>query len=138
VFRVDETGPLTTFVFRERVSDADFDKYLSLYDAIVARGEPWVSIFDARDVRPLDSKQVRRQAEWIKRNREALSKLNVGIAFVIPSPMIRGVLKAILWMQPLPQPHVVVASISAAYAWCVLQLKAAGLPVPRVPASEDD
>ncbi len=130
MFRVDETGPLRTFVFRQRVSDADFDEYLRAYDGIVARGEPWVSIFDARDVRPLDSRQVRRQADWIKRNAESLRTLNLGIAFVIPSPMIRGVLKAILWIQPLPQPHVVVADMGAAHAWCKLQLEAAGLPVP--------
>jgi hypothetical protein len=130
VFHIEQDGGLITFVFRDRVSDGDFDRYLSTYDRVVARGEPWVSIFDARDVRPLDSKQVRQQADWIERNSQVLSKLNFGIAFVIPSPTIRGVLKAILWLQPIPQQHVVVATMSAAYGWCESQLRAAGLRAP--------
>jgi hypothetical protein len=137
VFNLEQSGPLITFAFRGSVSAADFDEYLAAYDAILARDKQWVSIFDARDVRPLDSKQVRRQADWIKRNAAVLSRLNLGIAFVIPSPMIRGVLRAILWIQPLPQPHVVVANMSAAYSWCAIQLRAVGLPVPSIPMSDD-
>ncbi len=137
MFKVDENGPLITFAFRDHVSDREFDEYLAFYDRLVARNEPWVSLFDAREVRPLESKQVWRQADWIKRNAAALRKLNLGIAFVIPSPVIRGVLKAILWLQPLPQPHVVVANMSAGYGWCELQLKAGGLAMPKLRADAD-
>jgi hypothetical protein len=131
MFRLDEAWPLLTFVFRDHVSEADFDAYLTAYERVIARGDHWVSIFDARDVKPLEAKLVRRQAEWIKRHAEVLTARNLGIAFVIPSPMIRGVLKAILWLQPLPQQHVVVANMDAAHAWCELQLRGAGLQATR-------
>ena len=43
--------------------------------------------------------------------------LCVGGAFVISSPIIRGALAAILWMQPLPWPHTVVGDVAAGERW---------------------
>lgn len=39
------------------------------------------------------------------RNRDAIARRVVGIGFVLPSIVTRGVLKAILKWQPMPCPH---------------------------------
>ena len=59
----------------------------------------------------------RRQAHWIKQNEELLRRYSLGAALVIQSPIVRGMLKAILWIQPMPQPHAVFFNIEAALAW---------------------
>ena len=43
--------------------------------------------------------------------------------------VVRGALIAMLWVQPLPFPHKVVADVAAADAWCLQQLNGAGPPL---------
>ena len=52
-----------------------------------------------------------------KANAQNLKDNALGVALVISSPVVRGMLKAILWMQPMPQPHVVCATVEEGLAW---------------------
>lgn len=38
-------------------------------------------------------------------------------AFVLASPLVRGLLTAILWISPMPAPHEIVATVAEAEAW---------------------
>ncbi len=130
---VDETlWPLVIFRSRGVLNDAQFDQYLRAYDRVLGRRELYAALFDAREAKPLEVGHAKRQAKWIADNSEALKKYNVGIAFVIPSPMIRGVLKAILWMRPMPQPHIVFQTVHEALPWLIEKLRRAGLEIPDV------
>jgi hypothetical protein len=50
------------------------------------------------------------QAGWMKRHEVETRRGTAGIAFVIPSALVRGALTAILWLQPLACPHFVTAN----------------------------
>jgi hypothetical protein len=126
----DSRWPLVMFIAKGSLSESQFDSYLGLYSRILSRGERYVAIFDAREAKPMDVQLVKRQARWIDENAEALVRCNVGIAFVIPSPMIRGVFKAILWIRPMPQPYVVLNTMQEAADWASRKLRDAGLQVP--------
>ena len=68
--------------------------------------------------------QVRRQASHM-RERSELSKLYVrGIAMVIPSAVIRGVLKVILSIAPMPCPHAVFNELDEANRWAGARIAA--------------
>jgi hypothetical protein len=71
----------------------------------------------------------------MKANRAAIARHSVGVALVIPSPMIRGVLKAILWIEPMPQPHKLCAGEAEAVAWLKERLAAAKAPPPASAAT---
>ena len=60
-------------------------------------------------------------------NREVLARQCVGNAFVISNPLVRGVLTAILWLQPLPSDYIVVGTLKEAEAWCMKKLTEAGI-----------
>jgi hypothetical protein len=46
-----------------------------------------------------------------------MRKYSLGAALVITSPVVRGMLKALLWMQPMPQPHIVCGTTEEALRW---------------------
>jgi hypothetical protein len=57
------------------------------------------------------------------------------VALVIQSPMIRGVLKAILWIEPMPQPYKVCATKDEAIAFLRERLRAAGMELRSYPGA---
>jgi hypothetical protein len=57
------------------------------------------------------------QAEWMKLHAAEIRLNTLGIAFVISSPLVRGALTAILWLQPLACPHLVTADLDQGIAW---------------------
>jgi hypothetical protein len=112
------------------VDAARFDAYISEFETLLERNERFAAVFDARHARPLDVRLVEKKAKWMDDNAQRLKRLNVGIAFVIPSPMIRGVLQAILWLHPIPQPYNVCDAMPQALDWIARRLRQNGLRVP--------
>jgi hypothetical protein len=109
--------PLVIFRFSKDVTLAQLNKYLARQDELLARHEPTASLVLAEDVKLWDTPVLRRQAEWIKQNDELLRTYGLGSALVMQSPLVRGMLKAVLWMAPMPQPHVVCGTVEEALRW---------------------
>lgn len=131
VIEIDESRwPLVAFTFGGEVTARELDAYLAAADRMLATGEQYIGIVYARDVRPWDSALVRRQADWMKANEPGLRRASLGVALVLPSLMLRGLLRAVLWLQPMPQPHVVCASTAEAMTWIDERLHRAGLELP--------
>lgn len=127
--RVDVTGfPLVVVTYEGMVDDAEFDAYLAELDRHVLRRQRCAFVFDARNAGRSPATQRRKQAEWMKANDEVLRSYSAGYAFVISSPLVRGALTAILWLQSLPAPFTVVATFSEAERWARAQLQS---PSPR-------
>ena len=59
----------------------------------------------------------------MKHNDALLRTYSAGSAFVISSPLVRGGLTAILWLQALPSPFIVVATRPEAESWARAQLQ---------------
>jgi hypothetical protein len=64
-----------------------------------------------------DSDLVRQQSEWIRVNREAVTRLNRGTAFITSSAMITGLVRAIFYFQPFPVPHAFFRNLPEAVSW---------------------
>jgi hypothetical protein len=115
---VDERHwPFVVFHFRGQVSMDELEKYLARQDELLARHQPTCSIVLAEEAKLWETPVLRRQAEWIKTNQELLRRYSLGAALVIQSPIVRGMLKAILWIQPMPQPHAVFPRVDDALRW---------------------
>ncbi|MES1178073.1 MAG: hypothetical protein ABUL62_27365 [Myxococcales bacterium] len=59
---------------------------------------------------------------------------SAGSAFAIDSPLVRGGLTAIAWLQSLPSPFIVVATLAEAEGWARINCSCR----PRVPLSDAD
>jgi hypothetical protein len=125
----DRYWPLVLFRFSGTVSLPQLNAYLKRQDEQLARREHMGSLVLTEDLRMWDAPVLRRQAEWIKQNEETLRRYSVGAALVIRSPVVRGMLKAILWIQPMPQPYVVCSEIDEALRWLHARFLAANVQV---------
>lgn len=131
--------PLVRVTFDGLASDAEFDKYLSgITDLLMVGRQKTVTVLDARASARAPATQRKRQAAWIKEHESLLRRYSLGTAFVITSPLVRGVLTAILWLQQLPTPHTVVATIAEAERWATEQFRRAGVTAPPPPAAGAD
>ena len=53
----------------------------------------------------------------MKANHDKSAAYCAGYAFVIDSAVVRGILTAILWLAPMPAPHVVVSTVEEGERW---------------------
>jgi len=126
---IDDGGyPLVVVTFDGTVDDDAFDAYLTRMDGYAARRQRNAFVFDASTSGRTPATQRRKQAEWMKNNEATLRAFSAGSAFVITSPLVRGALTAILWLQSMPSAYTVVGTRSEAERWARAQLQA---PAPK-------
>ena len=89
-----------------------------------------VMIVDMRKAGALSANQRRIASAWMKEHLRSWKQVAVGSVFVITSPIVRGVLTALLWLQPLDMPHEVVGSLDEAMRWALERLEAERISVP--------
>lgn len=101
-----------------RPTDEVFDAYLERYTELATRGVPYTAVYSTLSSSriPLGG-QARRQAAWMKRHQPIIREYCKGLAFSLNSPVMRGVFRGILALQPLAAEHVVVDNEALALAW---------------------
>lgn len=110
-----------------RPDEAEIRAYLDRYTELIKRGVPYAAVYtSAPGARMPGPRQVRMQAQWMKEHRDLASALNQGLAFHFPSPMMRGVLRGVLSIQPLGAQHVVVDTEDEAMRWALARLNESG------------
>jgi hypothetical protein len=129
---IDESRrPIVTVRFKGSATDEEFRAYLrDMSEQILARRQKTVTILDAGTWSTSTATQRQLQAEWLREHKDELKRFSLGSAFVIRSPLVRGVLTAIFWIQPMETAHVVVPTVAEAEAWARDRLREAGLDAP--------
>ena len=129
-YTIDEsTFPILRVVYDGAIDDDAFARHLEAYSNVLKRNERYSVILDASTASVPNARQRQMQATFQLETAQQTARLCVGGAFVIRSALVRGALTAILWRQPLPFRHVVLASAGEAETWCREQLASAGLSV---------
>jgi hypothetical protein len=129
---INESGfPLVVVSFSRGVEDDDFARYLQSLERIYRRREKFALVLDATYGAGASARQRKLQADWLEANSMMIRTLNVATAFVVPSAVSRGVLTAILWIQPLPCPYALFETTPEALRWCGEKLSQAGIALPR-------
>src|SRR5256885_16434994 len=119
--------PLVVFRFEGAITMAQLEEYLKRQEDLSARQSQTVALVLTKNLRMWETAVLRRQAEWLKQHRDEVARMSLGAALVIESPIVRGMLKALLWLQPMPQPHFVTNSIAPALAWLRVRLREGNL-----------
>lgn len=115
-------APLYIVTFTGKVSDAEFDAYLRELSTLTERPGRRAMVYDARLATPSPASQRQMQAAWMKRFDADVRNKTAGIAFVLPSALMRGMLTAILWLQPLACPHHVTTDFTDGVGWARARL----------------
>jgi hypothetical protein len=121
---LDRKQPLVLVVrFHRTPSDEEFAAYLAEYTRILESEPRFGAVFVTTPNAPMTPpRQVRRQADFMKEYRQQIEQRVVGIAFALPSPLMRGVLRGIFMLQPMPCPHIVVGTEAEGVAWLKARL----------------
>ncbi len=114
IFRVTFDGPHT---------DAEFVEYLAESSRHARiRTRRVAVLIDARKGAAMNARQRKQQADWQRVNDRVLRENTAGTAFVVSNSVVRGLLTAIFWLQPLPHEHLVTQSMEEAERWCRARL----------------
>ncbi len=118
----EDLAPLYIISFIGVPTDPQFDAYLEKLTRITMRLEARALIYDASGSHSSPPSHRKKMADWMRRYEAQIRTGTVGTAFVLPSAITRGVLTAILWVQPMACPHHVVATLGEAKTWCLDRL----------------
>ncbi|MDH3727452.1 MAG: hypothetical protein OER77_07965 [Myxococcales bacterium] len=133
----DETAwPLLYVRFPSKpLSDEGFEFFIARYTAYVEKRILFATILDSRGLATaITANQRRRLTEWFEVTGPLAGEVHFGIAVLFTNPLIRGALKAVTWLAPIPVPIQPFASIADAAPWVRSQFEA--FKVPVTPAVE--
>ena len=116
----DETAwPLLYVRFPSKpLSDEGFEYFIERYTATVERRIPFATILDSRGLTTaITANQRKRLTEWFDVTGDLAGEHHFGIAVLISNAIIRGALKAVTWVRPIPVPIKPFGSIADASTW---------------------
>jgi len=117
-YSVDESEfPLVTFHYHNLLTNDELEETIVAMDRILLSNRPHVFVVHTHHQRMMPLAQVRRQASHMMERTEMSRRYTRGVAMVIPSPVIRGVLKVTLSIAPMPCPYAVFDEPEGAIAW---------------------
>jgi hypothetical protein len=121
---IDRSQPLLVVVrFLRGSTDDEFRQYLADYTKVLEAELRFGVVFVTTPTMPMTpARHVRLQAQFMKDYRELIEKRVIGIAFSLPSPLMRGVLRGVLMIQPIPCAHAVVGTEAEGVAWVKARL----------------
>ncbi|MBX3272485.1 MAG: hypothetical protein KF729_19660 [Sandaracinaceae bacterium] len=104
-------------------ADADVDAFIAKAEECLARGEPYVVVFDNSEAARATPYMRRRASEWLEANSRRLGHTCLGTALVFRSAAFRFVLSTVMLVVSHPVPHEVCASLEQALRWSEAQLR---------------
>jgi hypothetical protein len=122
--RIDESRwPRVYVKWPEGVlNDAEFQRAVIRLSDFTRRGEPYVTLLDARTSARPTPLQRRFAAERQRDDAPFSSRWLRGSAIIVSNPVLVGVVTAINWIYPPPYPQKIFASLASAEAWTDEQL----------------
>ncbi len=121
---IDRSQSLLVVVrFLRGPTDDEFRQYIADYVQVLQTEPRFGAVFVTTPAMPMTPpRQVRMQAQFMKEHREQIERRVVGIAFSLSSPLMRGVLRGVLMLQPISCPHAVVGTEAEGVAWVKARL----------------
>ena len=131
---LDHTFPLVTIVPPAVYDEQAVRSVIEGCERNFARGERFAMITTAPQGVP-DARTRKVLTEWSNAPavRRKTKELCVGAATVLPNPVARGIMTAVLWVWSPPAPHEVSDSDASAIDWCLRKIADAKLPMPMSP-----
>jgi hypothetical protein len=98
------------------LSTEDVDRILGELVQYLRRRRPYYLLFDLGNGLP-DAVQRKKLTDHMRDNEDAISRWVRGLGVVVPSPIARKLMTAILWFAPPKVTHSLFATRAEAQAW---------------------
>jgi hypothetical protein len=127
----DTAWPLLYVRFPSKpLCDDGFEFFITRYTEYVERRILFAAILDSRGLSTaITASQRKRLTEWFQVTGPLAGEVHFGIAVLFSNALIRGALKAVTWVAPVPVPIQPFASIADAAPWIRQQFQEFGVPV---------
>ncbi len=124
--------PIAIFSVRDGMQEAEYNAVFERYESdVFTRRERYVSITDLSTMNGVPNAYDRKHmAEWMGKHEAYVSRWAIGNSTVIRSPLVRGALTALYWIQKPPTAQTSHATVSEAVHWAVEALVKEGLTPP--------
>ena len=99
-------------------TDEEFTAYLDDLIKLLGTGGKRAMVVDCTKSSNLSRQHRRAQAAYLKDYSELIEEKIVGMAMIIQSPVIRTILSAIIWIEPMSCPYKVFSTRKEGEAWC--------------------
>jgi hypothetical protein len=126
LFRDD--GSVVTVTPPPALTDSVVAYVLANLEARLARKARYVLIFDLSNTGTPSAVQRQLLAVHMKKNRELILESIQAMGVVVASPIVRGVLTAIFWIEAPPVPHQIFGSLAEAAIWAREQVRSTRAP----------
>jgi hypothetical protein len=116
----DETAwPLLYVRFPSKPLGNDgFEHFIARYTDVVERRVPFATILDSRGLSTaITAQQRKRLTEWFEVTGPIAGEHHFGIAVLMGNAIIRGALKAVTWVAPIPVPVRAFGSVTDCAPW---------------------
>ena len=117
---IDDTDfPVVTARFVGVPDRAEFGAFLEGALGLLRRRQPFVTIIDARQGGMLPFAYIKDAGAWLTQHGRTRAVYSRGTALVLPGPVQRTVLSAVLALAPMGDTYEVFKDVAAASAWAV-------------------
>jgi len=133
----DETAwPLAYVRFPSKpLNNEGFEYFIKRYTEMVERRAPFATILDSRGLSTaITAQQRKRLGQWFEVTGPLAGEHHFGIAVLMSNAIIRGALKAVTWVAPIPVPIMPFASVADSAPW--IRAIFAEQRIPVTPAIE--
>jgi len=133
----DETAwPLAYVRFPSKpLSNEGFEYFIKRYTEMVERRVRFATILDSRGLSTaITAQQRKRLGQWFEVTGPLAGEHHFGIAVLMSNAIIRGALKAVTWVAPIPVPIMPFASVADSAPW--IRAIFAEQRIPVTPAIE--
>jgi hypothetical protein len=129
---VTETSawPLVVVRMSDQTAPIRDDEYVRFFEeqrALFRRDGKFATVVDVRMGMPASAVQRRMMTDWLRESDAAMRQWAVGLGVVTRSAVIRGGLRAVLWIKEPAVPTKIVASVFEGIAYCIERLEANGV-----------
>ena len=112
------------------LSNEGFEYFIERYTDVVERRVPFATILDSRGLSTaITAQQRKRLTEWFEVTGPIAGEHHFGIAVLMSNAIIRGALKAVTWVAPIPVPIKPFGSVADCAPWIREIFAERGIPV---------
>lgn len=123
--------PLLCVRLPPSATDEEVQAYLDQLRTFRERRQPYALIIEASASRGFSARQRKMQADYIQSGMQLSRVYLRAFAFVAESAFQRGMLTAILWLNPPDWPHRIFSTTGEATAWASALLEAKPRTAPK-------
>ncbi len=122
--------PLIIEEYEGAMTDEEAIWHRKFIAELLARKQRYAILYDFRNSTAESQEQRKIDAEFIKANKESLKQYAIGVAFVMPSPLVRIALNMLFFLSPLPMPHTTTKTVGEAVQWLEKRFREEGVAFP--------